>query len=268
MCKEKVYKSVPYVKGQVFMVDEPKIVTEARMAAGTHCQVKTRPYLIYLSDSDAQLNFNVVQGFPISTNGRLDENKRSFYDFDIRFKNQFGEVNRVITGQLTTIDCRYIKKYLFTLPEECMMEIDNLMMRRFGIGGSICQMSKQIEELENRLFQLKSESSQLFNSFNYEIEKNGNITPVEVKEDPASITTITKAPDRGPSINYTDKGRIRWTRDLAVEFLDDCKKLGDVKTSERWHIPLNIIPQKKFYCKKKIGGGVQLQYNATGLTLQ
>lgn len=59
MCK-KIYQSMPWVKGQIWLVREPDSVTDARIKAGTHLMVKTRPYLIYMAEESAQLKFNIV----------------------------------------------------------------------------------------------------------------------------------------------------------------------------------------------------------------
>lgn len=135
MCSmlEKPAKAIPYVKGQVWLVREPAEVTEAKMKTGTHLMLKTRPYLIYMSEESAQMKFTIVQGFPISSNPKMDSTDRTFYDFDVRFQNPKGEINRVITGQLTSIDVRYIDKYICSLPTSVMDEIDGIISKRFGL---------------------------------------------------------------------------------------------------------------------------------------
>lgn len=253
MCK-KIYQSMPWVKGQIWLVREPESVTDARIKAGTHLMVKTRPYLIYMAEESAQLKFNVVQGFPISSNDRLsDDREKSYYDFDIRFKNQEGHINRIITGQLTSIDCRYLLKYICSLPTELMDELDTLVAERFGYGGHLLNLSEKLEAMRKEIAEMEEKACTLFHSFNYQSTRDGKLIPTGVRDEDSDTAVITQ--EEEIYIDRTEKGRIRWTDAYASMFLEHCEKKTPEQIQRIWGIEPERIAQTKNYCKKKLGGG-------------
>lgn len=253
MCK-KIYQSMPWVKGQIWLVREPDSVTDARIKAGTHLMVKTRPYLIYMAEESAQLKFNIVQGFPIPSNDRLsDDREKSYYDFDIRFKNQEGHVNRIITGQLTSIDCRYLSKYICSLPTELMDELDALVAERFGYGDHLLNLSTKLDAMKKEIAEMEEKASALFHSFNYESTKDGKLIPTEIRDETSDAPVIK--PEETVYIDRTESGRIRWNDSTASLFLQHCEEKSSEQIQSIWGIEPERIAQTKCYCKKKLGGG-------------
>lgn len=289
MCEVKIYKSMPYTRGQVWLVDEPYQVTQAKLQTGTSVFCKTRPYLIYLSNASSQLEFNIIQGFPISSNDKLGMEGRTFYDYDIRFRNQKGEINRIITGQLTSIDTRYVQRYLFSLPEELMQSIDQLMMERFGMGDTIAKLKSYVRCLEYQLDHLKGgymtdqPRQQLFPSQN-----NGWRPPrsgTRPSPQPAQLTTddipsanpekesgqqdqsktpVQNDPKQAPppkpekpmdmNVHRSKSGRIQWNTKTMKMFMDDYSKFSPEQIAEKYGLTLSQVPARKNYIQAKMAG--------------
>lgn len=150
-------------RGQVWMIHEPKEVTDAKKNTHYRFKLKTRPYLL-VTDSDIMNRTFTAQAFPITSNCEY------LNDDYIIFRNLMGERNQICMNELKTIDLseKSLITYMYDMPDACMEEIEKIILRRLGISG-LKNMENIIEEPE-----IEKSSSNQIEKFNRRLEASEN----------------------------------------------------------------------------------------------
>ena len=123
-----VESTLPIKRGQVWLVYEDRRISAAKIAAKSCIQANTRPYLIMTADQF--IAKPVVYGVPLTHNITNDEDNN---DIIVTWQN---DKSRIMMNQLTPIDLIQVKKYMFTLTDNVMKEIENALLRLLGIDIS------------------------------------------------------------------------------------------------------------------------------------
>lgn len=119
--------TLPIKRGQVWLVYEDRRISAAKIAANSRIQAKTRPYLIMTADQF--ISKPVVYGIPLTHNITNEEDNN---DIVVTYQN---DKSRIMMNQLTAIDLIQVKKYMFTLTDNVMHEIDSALLRLLGISS-------------------------------------------------------------------------------------------------------------------------------------
>lgn len=249
-----------FKRGQVWMVKEDKRLTELRMQLNDIMECKTRPFVILTSNVDIETNSILLTCVPITSN------ITTMRSSDIIFRNYESEQNRIIVSEVQTKESKYFISYMYTMPDDIMMQIDKISSGRIGIGSSLKNISDEIAKLQMTLDHLKKSAEKIFADTICTSMQRDNITQLPVrkvtssvkKEQPEATTKITVTENKtgvAKSTNVktnTKRKYHKWTEDEAKEFLntesidDLCDKYG--KNQEQIQ-KLQYYLTKKFYQK-------------------
>lgn len=223
-----IYRSSQVKKGQVWIVNEDAIMTAAKIKSSTHIMAKTRPYVIYGSLD----NFEgcLMQGFPCTTKLKCDEIHEEDGTVvsagnDIFFTMPNGDLSRIAANQLVSVDSHQIVKYVCTLSDDCIAELDEAVIQSFDLGKKFQHMDSQIKMLRRELDLILEQASTVFNC------------AIDVEN---------------RHISRTKTGNIRWTQSTMEKFIRDCNMLSRSEISKIWGIAEKTIPHYKHYCAKRL----------------
>lgn len=143
-----------FKRGQVWMVEENQLVTDAKIASNEHVIAKTRPCLI-ITDTEMLSNSTdcMIQCIPISSQTKY------LYEDDVVFTNASGDLNRILVSQITSRDKRSFSYYMYSFTSNMMERIDDLLNRRLNLNEitnpRADELSKENEKLKEKIKNLK-----------------------------------------------------------------------------------------------------------------
>lgn len=249
MCDDIHYTGAQYLRGQVWFVQEDTRITEAKIQGGSRIQAKSRPYLLYIGYEASLQHPTVVQGFPVSTSIRADDGVDILRDDEIYFYNHRGDRARCLVNQLTSIDTKNLSRYMYTVPEAMMEEIDHMVISRFGL-------TQQFQEIETRLNQLKAQLLSIEKRAGDDFFKYVNaalgVPSVSAKPNDETKTTEATEIEQDEEGKQSGKtGKNHWTEKTGRRFLSDFDVLSREQMMEKYHLTLSSVLSMKYKLHKK-----------------
>lgn len=208
-------KAIKFRRGQVWVCDDP--LTAAKIQSRSHIMAKRRPYIIMTSNNILEKFDNeVINVYPLTTTVNKLDLPRTL-EHDIIFRNEFGVLNRIVTNQIMTIDKTWFDQYLYTLPDDFMEWIDQVLSYKLGLTDTVEKSTKNI-----------------------------------VKQ----LTTFMERENSNNEIIKHKVPKIRWTTKMAIEFIQLYKKNDfDTIRSRFGQLDEYQIYRRYYYLKRKINVG-------------
>lgn len=210
-----MFHCTKFKRGQVWMVDD--IFTGAKYRCKSHLLAKPRPYLILTDDNVLESeseNFLLIQAIPITstTDGLYATHPGMIFQ-------SFNGMNRVLIDQVTSIDAKFFKRYLYTVSAAMMNEISKLIIARINLTKTSVSLNDIVTKYAPDAL-------------------NENVIPETANNTDSKKTVIIKTEN-----TCHTKTRRTWTISMASDFL----KLYGERNFEQIMIKYGFNNKKQIY---------------------
>jgi hypothetical protein len=230
------------------MVAEAEEIAEYKVQTRDHRMAYTRPFVIMTSQEILDSGEILLSGFPITSQTHLMK------EDDVFFYNPDGDLEKVVGHEIVTHDEKDFIRYMFTMPDDLMYELEEILIKRCGISKSAHHIENKIHELENMIMNMKQETNKYIESISSAPITRTAIYITENSTPTPASTLVKKEPEKKEERKgrKPNQKRISWTADLCLEFLEDCEKLSKKEVANKWSISPSAVTQKRDYCTNKL----------------
>lgn len=118
------------MRGQIWMVEEPQELSQAKINTGDKSLAYRRACLIVESDDSLKAGGPLIAVLPI--NGSMS--KDDVIEEYIPYQNGLGDYSRIIISQPSVKMRGMFSKYLGTLDQDVMADVDAALVKHLGLG--------------------------------------------------------------------------------------------------------------------------------------
>lgn len=248
------YDMVKYERGQVWVIRWKNPTYVGRE------QSKDRPWLI-LSVGKFNQSSGMITAVPITT--RSDVRTPS----QVLFMNDSYRDNVILCEQIRTFDYKsgeYILDYLGTISNEVLEKVDVALSVHLGLHYSPITLKSLYDSMEAVVKSIGylnkddkrftdddvlefAEKLQMLAANPTNNEVSATLEIVEEEEQETTVTEEVEEDIISTTVrDTTPKKRVKWTKELCKEFLEDADNLPMKKVMEKW----DISKKPRFYSMK------------------
>lgn len=150
----------------------------------SHLQLNERPWLVVSTDlgNNTSDTCNIV---PIT-----EENKPDL-PCHVKYIYQ-GKQQTVLVEQIKTVDALALGGYMYTLSDECMIQVEKAMVSQYGIRPSVTyvdlKLSNLVTHLENLVNSIIKEKSEML-----EVETSGMVSDQQIEDAATRLSTALES---------------------------------------------------------------------------
>lgn len=263
-----INNTIKYVRGQVWYVKDNSPIS--KYDQDNSIEHGNRPYLIF-SSNEGNAYSPIVSGIPITSKIKSKSVNYTYRDFK-------GDDYCILCNMLTPISKSCITRYMYTLSDEDMKEVEKRVLIAYGMyqymhNFDMIYTFDQLNSVINGI--VNSRVQELMQSKDYyrvSLEDMKNTVDKLVKDyrddtrdsnsdkdddslvtcNQESVNIIVNSDNSKKTRSNSTMKRNSWTLDMCQQFLDDYSNLTKENLCKKYHISLKSICSRKHLCSVKL----------------